>query len=122
MKVSMVSVSRRAAPPQRGQVTLTNSGTFSSGERPVPVISMRSGSSTGSWSSGTGTTPHAGQWITGIGRAPIALARDAPVLDAEGDGGLAEAVLCGVGGHLAARFFAGQAGPRAGVFHDAVVR
>ncbi len=61
MNVSMVSVSRRAAPPHFGHVTFTNSGTFSSGERPAPVISMRSGSTTGSWSSGTGTTPHSGQ-------------------------------------------------------------
>ena len=48
MKVSMVSVSRRAAPPHSGHGTLTNSGTFSSGERPAPVISMRSGRITGS--------------------------------------------------------------------------
>ena len=33
MKVSMVSVSRRAAVPHLGQFTLTNSGTFSSGEQ-----------------------------------------------------------------------------------------
>ena len=37
------------------------------GERPAPVISIRSGRTTGSWSSGTGTTPHDGQWMTGIG-------------------------------------------------------
>ncbi len=48
MNVSIVSVSRCAAPPHLGHVTLTNSGTFSSGERPVPVMSMRSGSTTGS--------------------------------------------------------------------------
>ena len=47
MNVSIVSVSRRAAAPHFGHVTLTNSGTFSSGERPVPVISMRSGRITG---------------------------------------------------------------------------
>ena len=50
-----------------GTSTLTNSGTFASGERPVPVISTFSGSTTGSSLSGTGTTPHFGQWITGIG-------------------------------------------------------
>jgi hypothetical protein len=54
-------------PPHFGHVTLTNSGTSSSGERPLPVISIWRGSSTGSWSSGTGTTPHFGQWMTGIG-------------------------------------------------------
>jgi hypothetical protein len=31
------------------------------------VNSATFGSSTGSWSSGTGTTPHASQWIIGIG-------------------------------------------------------
>ena len=36
-KVSMVSVSRRAGPPQRGQVVCTNSGSPASGELPVPV-------------------------------------------------------------------------------------
>ena len=44
-----------------------NSGTLSSGERPAPVIFTFSGSTTGSSSSGTGTTPQRGQWITGIG-------------------------------------------------------
>jgi len=47
MKVSMVSVSRRAGPPHCGQFTLTKLGTFSSGERPSPVMSMRSGKITG---------------------------------------------------------------------------
>ena len=40
-------------------------------------------------------------------RAPVALARDAPVLEAVGDGGFAEALALGVSGHLAARFGAG---------------
>src|SRR5450432_807048 len=53
--------------------------------------------------------------------APVTLARDAPVLDAKDDGGLAEAVLFGVRAHLAARLGAGEAGPGAGVFHDAVL-
>ena len=38
-----------------------------SGERtPSNVTSV--GSTTGSWSSGTGTIPHVGQWIMGIGQ------------------------------------------------------
>ena len=52
--------------------------------------------------------------------APVALARDAPILDAVSDGRFAEAVPLGVGAHPAARFFAGQAGPLAGVFDNAV--
>ena len=53
----MVSVSRRAGPPQRGQVAWTNVGTFSSGLPPSPVNGASFGSTTGSWSSGTPTTP-----------------------------------------------------------------
>ena len=122
MKVSMVSVSRRAAPPHRGHATLTNSGTFSSGERPVAgdldavrqhhrklILGHRHDAA-------CRAVDHRNR------RAPIALARDAPVLDAEGDGGLAEAVLLGVRGHPPARLLAGQARPPAGVFHDAVIR
>ena len=46
---------------------------------PVPSGTQSSGSTTGSCSSGTGTSPQAAQWMRGIGRAPVALARDAPV-------------------------------------------
>ena len=46
-------------------------------------------------------------------RAPVTLAADAPILETEGDGGLAEAVLFGEGGHLPLRFFAAEAGERA---------
>ena len=53
----MVSVSRRAGPPQRGQRALTKAGTFSSGLPPSPVKGASGGSTTGSWSSGTPTTP-----------------------------------------------------------------
>ena len=49
------------------------------------------------------------------GRAPVALAADAPVLQAVGDGGCAEAVALGEGRHLVLRFEAGFAGPLAGV-------
>ncbi len=62
-----MSVSRFAGPPHFGQRTLTNSGTLASGESPRPVNSVTFGSSTGSCSSGTGTTPSIGQWIIGIG-------------------------------------------------------
>ena len=53
----MVSVSRRAGPPHCGQVALTKSGTF--GERVAALARERRvlGSTTGSCSSGTGTTP-----------------------------------------------------------------
>ena len=47
MKVSMVSVSRRALPPQLGQSTWTKSGTLASGDPPRLSCSV-SGSSTGS--------------------------------------------------------------------------
>ena len=43
----MVSVSRRAWPPQRGHVVFTNVGWRARGEPPSPVSSTSSGSSTG---------------------------------------------------------------------------
>ena len=54
------------------------------------------------------------------GRAPVALARNAPILEPVGDGGFAEAVLFGVGGHFRAAVLAGEAAPFARVLHDAV--
>src|SRR3712207_4155519 len=65
-KVSNVSVSRRAAAPHLGQATSFQVGWCSNG---LPGLSKltSSGSVTGSWSRGTGTTPQLGQWITGIG-------------------------------------------------------
>ena len=61
MNVSMVSLSRRASSPHFGHFTFMNSGTFSSGDRPLPVIGIPSGSTTGRSFSGTGTMPHFGQ-------------------------------------------------------------
>ena len=68
-KVSIVSESRFAGPPHCGQSTLTHSSAAASGETPFGFRSAprSSGSSTGSWSSGTATSPHAAQWMTGIG-------------------------------------------------------
>ena len=66
-KVSIVSVSRFAGPPQLGQSTLTQSSAAASGERPFGRNSSTSGSTTGSWSSGTGTRPQRSQWMIGIG-------------------------------------------------------
>ena len=58
MNVSIVSVSRRAAPPHFGHVTFTNSGTPSNGDRPVPVISTFAGNTTGNLiiTAGAGST------------------------------------------------------------------
>src|SRR6185312_2467734 len=66
-KVSMVSVSRRAPPPQEGHLTLVQVGWRSSG-LPGRSKVTSSGSVTGRSLSGTGTTPHVSQWITGIGQ------------------------------------------------------
>ena len=60
-KVSMVSVSRSAGPPQIGQVVRRKPSLEASGDCPVGSNSTSSGASTGSWSSGTGTTPWTGQ-------------------------------------------------------------
>ena len=55
--VSMVSVSRRAGPPQIGQVVWRKPSCKASGDCPVGRNSTSSGATIGSWSSGTGTTP-----------------------------------------------------------------
>ena len=67
MKVSKVSVSRRASAPHFGQAVSTNSGRRARGE-PPPSMSTSSGSSTGSRSSGTGTMPQASQCTMGTGQ------------------------------------------------------
>ena len=54
----MVSVSRRAGPSHFGQEVSTNACERDSGLPSRPVNSTSYGSSTGSWSSGTGTMPH----------------------------------------------------------------
>jgi hypothetical protein len=61
MKVSIVSVSRRAGPPHFGQVVFTNAASDLSGLLPLPGVVDVSGSRTGSWSSGTGTMPSVSQ-------------------------------------------------------------
>src|SRR5216684_1507240 len=75
--VSMVSVSRRAAPPHFGHFAFTNSSTPASGDCPSPVNFGSGGSRTGSCSSGTGTRPHFSQYSTGIG-VPQYLCREMP--------------------------------------------
>ena len=61
--MSIVSVSRLAGPPHFGQVVFTQSLAAASGETPFGARSCprRSGSRTGSWSSGTGTSPQPSQ-------------------------------------------------------------
>ena len=54
------------------------------------------------------------------GRTPVALARDAPVLDSECDGGFAEAVLFRVLGHLLESFLTGETAELTRVHHQAV--
>src|SRR5947209_16814987 len=75
--VSIVSVSRSAGPPHDGQVVSTQARFEANGDCPFGCSSSprMSGSSTGSWSSGTGTVPQAPQWTTGIGQ-PQYLCRD----------------------------------------------
>src|SRR3546814_8507610 len=60
MKVSKVSVSRVAAPPHCGQTHLRHSGSALIGDF-TPVNATSSGSTTGNWSSGTGTASHLSQ-------------------------------------------------------------
>ena len=68
-----------------GTSSRTKASDFSSGLPSAPRNSTSSGRRTGRSSSGTGTTPQAGQWIAGNRRAPVALARDQPVAQAVAD-------------------------------------
>jgi hypothetical protein len=118
--VSIVSVSRRAAPPHFGQVTFTNSGASErrlarAGELDIERQHHRQLLVRHRHDAARRTVDHRD------GRAPVALAGDAPVLDAVGDGAFAEALALGAFRSCAARLFAGQAGPLARVLHDAVV-
>ena len=81
-KVSMVSVSRAAGPPQIGQVVCRKPSWSCSGDSPVGRNSTSSGASTGSWSSGTGTMPCVGAVDDRDRAAPEALARQQPVAQA----------------------------------------
>ena len=64
--MSIVSVSRRAGPPQRGQVHFRKGSYLFSG-LPLPSGIRPSGSTTGRSFSGTGTGPQDSQWMIGIG-------------------------------------------------------
>src|ERR1700730_12667549 len=66
-KVSIVSVSRLAAPPHCGQATCFQVGWRSSGV-PGQSKSTSSGNRTGRSPTGTGTTPQLAQWMIGIGQ------------------------------------------------------
>jgi len=65
--VSMVSVSRFAGLPQLGQVVFTKDGSLFA-DCPCHLATKSSGSLTGNWSSGTGTSPQDGQWMIGTGQ------------------------------------------------------
>ncbi len=67
MKVSIVSVSRTAGPPQTGQAVFFQVGCNFSGDSPVGFHSTSSGSSTGSSASGTGFQPSFSQCTIGMG-------------------------------------------------------
>ncbi len=72
--VSIVSVSRRAGPPQLGHVVTTKAACVASGDPPVPVSCTSSGSRTGNADSGTGTVPQPLAVDDRDRRAPVALA------------------------------------------------
>ena len=76
--VSIVSVSRRAGFPHFGQEHARKASLRFSG-LPLPSGTQSSGSTTGNWSSGTGTTPHAVAVDQRDRAAPVALPRNAPV-------------------------------------------
>ena len=67
MNVSIVSDSRVAGPPQLGQVALRNPSCDFSGDSPVGRKATSVGSTTGRFSSGSGTTPQRSQKRMGMG-------------------------------------------------------
>jgi hypothetical protein len=73
-KVSMVSVSRRAAAPHFGHFTARKRSSLSSG-LPLPSGTRSTGSTTGSCSSGTGTVPQPRSGSSGWGNPNSAAAR-----------------------------------------------
>ncbi len=77
MKVSKVSVSRRAGPPHLGHLALTKLSSSGRGERPSSRTCAFSGRRTGRSSKGTGTMPHFSQCTTGMG-APQKRCREMP--------------------------------------------
>ena len=68
-RVGAVVVPLVPPPPHLGQVVVTQSVAPPSGEVPLGFRSepFSMGRVTGSWSSGTGTSPSTGQWMMGIG-------------------------------------------------------
>src|SRR5690606_27148364 len=65
--VSMVSVSRPASAPRFGHFTFMNPGVLLSGLS-EPSLTMLYGNTTGRSCSGTGTSPHLAQWMSGTGQ------------------------------------------------------
>ena len=61
-----MSVSRCAAPPHFGHFVWKKEGVLASG-LPLPSGTRSSGNTTGSWLSGTATSPHFGHCTIGIG-------------------------------------------------------
>ena len=106
--VSIVSVSRRAGPPHVGHVTLTNSGTCASGESPRPVNCVTIGSSHGQLVVGHRDDAVLLAVDHRDRRAPVALARDAPVLQPVLDRPLADAALLRERDHSPLRFLRRQ--------------
>jgi hypothetical protein len=81
---------------------------------PEPSGTQSSGSTTGNWSSGTGTSPHFA--VDERDRAaPVALARDAPVAQAPGDLLVAEPLGLEVGGDGVDRLLGAEAVVLAGI-------
>ena len=66
-KVSMVSVSRRAALPQQGQTTPAWKASLFTSGLPEPSGTRSCGSTTGRSFSGTGCGPQSAQWMMGMG-------------------------------------------------------
>ena len=120
-KVSMVSVSRRAGPPQVGQVTFRRTPVRASGESPTCLMLQRR------WQNHRKVILRDRHHAAGVAvddrdrASPVTLAGDAPVAEAELFGAGSLAMLGQVTAMAALAGPLRHAGERAGVHQDAVL-
>ncbi len=117
-----MSVSRRAAPPHFGHFTFTNSGTLASGDSPSAGKFRHRRKHHRQILVGNRHHPALLAVQHGNRRAPVALPRNAPVLQPENNFAFAESARFGVRGHFFDRFFGSEPRVRPRIHELAVIR
>ena len=120
MNVSIVSVSRRAAPPHFGHFTFTNSGTLASGDSPSPGKFRHRRTAPRANPCRARAPCRTSRSTDGNRRAPVALPRNAPILQPENNFAFAESARLGVGGHFFDRFVRSESRVRSRIHELAV--